>query len=64
MGVYVCVPFLMASFFEGGESFVCLFPFLKRKKEEGVGWLRRWRDLGGVGGEKSMIRVYCIQNLQ
>lgn len=41
-----------------------IFPvyFLKRKRKKGV-VLSRWdgeRDMGGVGREENLIRMYCI----
>lgn len=32
----------------------------ERKEEYGVGWVGRWGDMGGVGGEKTMVGIYSI----
>lgn len=56
---FVCVCMCVSPFFN-----LIIFPvyFLKREREKGVE-LGRWegaRDMGGVGREENLIRMYCI----
>lgn len=37
--------------------------FFRRKRECGLGWERKWEDLGGDCGEETVIRIFCKKKI-
>lgn len=40
----------------------CLYS-IERKKGYRFGWVGCWEILGGVGGGKAVIRIYCMKTV-
>lgn len=61
--ICVCAYVFLVSLFYFANSVFFLFSCLfskERERNDSVGWMRRWDDLGGDEGGERMIRIHCM----